>query len=341
MLAPPPTSMSMQTNREARLRAKEAEVRFRSRTPPPDPSHAPTMRQRQGIWLSPLRDHLLRRGPPREPFLEVACGGRPRSTLLTSELGLRGFAVDISLQSLLNARRRLEILGIGPPPTFLCADAEALPFPDRSLNFLFTYEFLHHLPDPGPFLGEVERVLDAGGTYHFDEEPFAPRVRLHLYKRSRECSSLEERTRHSVVRLLHYYTTDHRCRAAEEGILERMDLRLGDWRRALRRLPNIHYGATALGGLWGLDPVRWGSPASLLFDLLGGNLEGDWTSQGSDGPGPTLDPRDLVVCPSCHGCLRGSTTITCGVCGDRFPVVDGIPLLLSPGLRERLYPSLA
>lgn len=47
----------------------------------------------------------------------------------------------------------------------------------------------------------------------------------------------------------------------------------------------------------------------------------------------SLDPRLLavLVCPACHGDLRSdeaSLVCTAEGCGLRYPVVDGIPILL-------------
>jgi uncharacterized protein YbaR (Trm112 family) len=38
---------------------------------------------------------------------------------------------------------------------------------------------------------------------------------------------------------------------------------------------------------------------------------------------------ELIVCPACQGklALEGDT-VSCGACGRRYPVVDGIPVLL-------------
>lgn len=46
-----------------------------------------------------------------------------------------------------------------------------------------------------------------------------------------------------------------------------------------------------------------------------------------------LDPvlRDLLVCPACHGALRVDDVaqrLECTVCGLRYPVRDGIPIML-------------
>lgn len=46
-----------------------------------------------------------------------------------------------------------------------------------------------------------------------------------------------------------------------------------------------------------------------------------------------IDPslRELLVCPVDHGSLTESETpprLVCDVCGRRYPVVDGIPVML-------------
>lgn len=46
-----------------------------------------------------------------------------------------------------------------------------------------------------------------------------------------------------------------------------------------------------------------------------------------------IDPdlRALLVCPADHGPLTddvGASRLVCSVCGRRYPVVDGIPVML-------------
>lgn len=57
-------------------------------------------------------------------------------------------------------------------------------------------------------------------------------------------------------------------------------------------------------------------------------------------PSPTADPRGagipaglraLLACPACHGELTdapGDSSLDCSPCGFRFPVRDGIPVML-------------
>jgi uncharacterized protein YbaR (Trm112 family) len=45
---------------------------------------------------------------------------------------------------------------------------------------------------------------------------------------------------------------------------------------------------------------------------------------------PTAENLQRVVCPACHQPLRlDAGAISCQGCGRRYPVVDGIPVLLA------------
>ncbi len=47
-------------------------------------------------------------------------------------------------------------------------------------------------------------------------------------------------------------------------------------------------------------------------------------------PEDALDPSlvELLACPACHGQLRQEGGLVCTSCGLRYPVRDGIPVLL-------------
>jgi uncharacterized protein YbaR (Trm112 family) len=46
----------------------------------------------------------------------------------------------------------------------------------------------------------------------------------------------------------------------------------------------------------------------------------------------------MLACPACHGDLQADgDRLACGVCGRRYPVVDGIPSLIA----ERADPGSA
>ncbi len=50
-----------------------------------------------------------------------------------------------------------------------------------------------------------------------------------------------------------------------------------------------------------------------------------------DGPGYRVDSAllELLACPACHGGLRQEQDrLACARCGRRYPIRDGIPVLL-------------
>jgi uncharacterized protein YbaR (Trm112 family) len=47
-------------------------------------------------------------------------------------------------------------------------------------------------------------------------------------------------------------------------------------------------------------------------------------------PALTPDALKWLVCPTCHGALTlDNDTVLCSACGRRYPIVDGIPILLA------------
>lgn len=57
---------------------------------------------------------------------------------------------------------------------FAAIDALDLPFPDESIDLLYGYAFVHHLPDVDAFLAEAVRVLAPGGRCVFLDDAYAP-----------------------------------------------------------------------------------------------------------------------------------------------------------------------
>jgi SAM-dependent methyltransferase/DNA-directed RNA polymerase subunit RPC12/RpoP len=86
----------------------------------------------------------------------VVCGGAGLDAELLSRFGCEVVTSDISAgasrRALDRARRR--------ETTYLAivADAEHLPFRDRSMDLVYVHDGLHHLPDPGAGVREMLRV---------------------------------------------------------------------------------------------------------------------------------------------------------------------------------------
>jgi SAM-dependent methyltransferase len=96
--------------------------------------------------------------------LEIGCGSGVHARLL-AEAGARVTAVDLTPTAVAMTRRRLELHRLDA--TVLEADAEALPFPEGSFDFVWSWGVLHHSQDTSCALAEVARVLRPGGRLAF------------------------------------------------------------------------------------------------------------------------------------------------------------------------------
>ena len=101
-------------------------------------------------------------------LLDVGCAnGRASFPLVAFNAAVIGF--DISKKLVQQAIERARAEGWHAKTTFLVADADALPFRERSFEAVLTYGVLHHLPDPGRACENLQRILKDGGI-HFASE---------------------------------------------------------------------------------------------------------------------------------------------------------------------------
>src|SRR5262249_20886107 len=70
--------------------------------------------------------------------------------------------IDLTNRAIRLTQARLR--GHGFTPRLTTADAERLPFPDRSFDLVYSWGVLHHSPDTPHAVAEVWRVLRPGGT---------------------------------------------------------------------------------------------------------------------------------------------------------------------------------
>jgi ubiquinone/menaquinone biosynthesis C-methylase UbiE len=110
---------------------------------------------------------------PSRPFadaLEIGAGtGYFSLNLLQLGLIERSTATDISPGMLRRLAAGAEELG--REVTTVVAEAESLPFADRSFDLVFGHAVLHHIPDLARAFGEFHRVLRPGGAVAFCGEP--------------------------------------------------------------------------------------------------------------------------------------------------------------------------
>jgi len=102
--------------------------------------------------------------PPGSRVLEAACGiGAQTATLARRSPGARFTSIDISLDSVAEARRRTEAAGLANV-RFMQADIFALPFRPETFDHVFVCFVLEHLSRPREALTVLESLLKPGGT---------------------------------------------------------------------------------------------------------------------------------------------------------------------------------
>jgi SAM-dependent methyltransferase len=106
-------------------------------------------------------DALAARAGPADVVLDVGCG--PGIVVCAfAAIARHVTGIDVTPAMLerarqLAAQRRLKNV------TFLPADANSLPFPNRSFDIVVSRFAFHHFPDPGEVLAEMKRVCRLGG----------------------------------------------------------------------------------------------------------------------------------------------------------------------------------
>lgn len=102
--------------------------------------------------------------PPGEnrSFLEIGCNWG-RWCISAADLGYRPIGIDPSLKSIRAAYRVAKQLGI--QATYVVADGRYLPFPDKSIDQVFSYSVLQHLSKSHTrtVLDEIHRTLRLNG----------------------------------------------------------------------------------------------------------------------------------------------------------------------------------
>jgi SAM-dependent methyltransferase len=92
--------------------------------------------------------------------LEIGCGMGFHTELMT-RAGARVSAVDLSPTSVEATTKRLKLKGL--TAQVMEADAERLPFPSGSFDFVWSWGVIHHSSRTGRAVREIARVLRPGG----------------------------------------------------------------------------------------------------------------------------------------------------------------------------------
>jgi ubiquinone/menaquinone biosynthesis C-methylase UbiE len=132
------------------------------------------------VWIySPVRPFFISRhierwrklyGPrPKDKALEIGCGLGKGAQLLVNRLEFAELiAFDIEEKLVHRSSRNLPSR-FSPRIRFIIADAQKLPFPDKSFDSVVNFGIIHHVLDWRGCIREIARVLKPEGRFFFEE----------------------------------------------------------------------------------------------------------------------------------------------------------------------------
>jgi SAM-dependent methyltransferase len=124
--------------------------------------HVLAAAERTSEWLSMDQDDGGGFGPDG-PWLDLGCGTADLGAAAPASVSVIG--VDVAMRWLVIARRRLE--DAGRQAHLVCANAEALPFPDRRFSRVLSLGLVEHCKSLDAVLSEAYRVAGDGGSLRF------------------------------------------------------------------------------------------------------------------------------------------------------------------------------
>ena len=335
------------------LSVKRAEVEFHNFASLGEPERAIAHYAEQNVRRGAvIRNHLAFIGE-MSPFLEIGSNVGHTSYMLANEFGARGFALDLSADSLRYGVALQDRWGLSRAPIRVAGDAANLPFADGSLRFVMAFQMLSQFMNMESVFLEVKRVLAPGGVFLFAEEPLKRMLSMRLY-RCPYYDTMKPWERKLYDRgLLGYFVRDVIGAHQEEsfGIRQNHTMGLKEWHRLIHE----HFVAADFEVFvpergWGerivkrtairLDPHRSEWRAARL---LGGTLAAVCRKAG-ERPSVAFDEpcfETLLRCPDCQSALTrdASDTLRCARCSYQAPNEGGVFNLLPSREKAELYPG--
>ncbi len=336
------------------IKSKQGEVRYRSQLVTQyqnkkilfenEPNQKEIIKAlRQRIKSTKLDFIFLRKYQIKfSPFLEIGAEFGHRTAIVEETYKAKGFALDISLESLRLAPYFIKQLKLKKIPERICADAYNLPFQDNSLNFVFCYQSLHHFPNPKPIIKEIHRVLKPGGHFFVNEEPISQSFNLNLWRRPTKLRLWEKILKYSLI--LPFISKIGKTET-NHGILEET-FNLRTWEKSLEIFKNATVWINAYK--YGPETIvtknsksGWLKPSFSTFPFiftLGGGIK--ILTQKNNIPTDKISDKNqgILSCPTCLKTLN--TNLVCPKCNTRYPTVKKIKLLLDRKLMKKLYPRI-
>jgi ubiquinone/menaquinone biosynthesis C-methylase UbiE len=112
-------------------------------------------------------ERALELGPPEGILLDAGTGtARIPILMVQRRPALHIWAIDLSENMLKVGEKNVEEAGVGQNVKLKKVDAKRLAYPENYFDMVVSNSIIHHLPDPLPFLKEVNRVTKpAGGIF--------------------------------------------------------------------------------------------------------------------------------------------------------------------------------
>jgi ubiquinone/menaquinone biosynthesis C-methylase UbiE/uncharacterized protein YbaR (Trm112 family) len=304
----------------------------------------------ESILLERMKDTFSKikalkdKGLEISPFLEIGAERGQRSLVLENDLNGSGAALDLSFDMLKSCAYYSNKFAKKKIPLRICTDAYNLPFKSNSLPFVYCFQTLHHFPDPTPIIEEIYRVLNAGGTFLFDEEPYKKVLHYDLYKKKNKIYSSEEKGRNLILKVLDHFFAEETCNEVDYGVLENEKISLKTWKNALSKFTDndvsLSYAKSFSTNLYkNVDYFK-----RTAAYLTGGYISGTCRKPG-DFKKSINKITDAIICPSCNAeyneilLVQEKTSFNCSECSRIYPIIDGVVLLFKDDLFLKLYPE--
>ncbi len=283
---------------------------------------------------------LQKKGIVLSPYLEIGSEHCLRPMILENQLNANGFAVDISVHSLISAKKYAKIFHFKKLPKIICADAYNLPFKSNSIPFIFIYETLHHFPEPQPVIDEIYRVLSPGGYLLIGGDPIKQQFQLPIWRRPNRLRLWEKFLK--AIFVLPFISQIGKTET-EYGIIETaFDLKT--WRKSLSRFARIEaeievfpFGILEKTENKKLD-ISW--PVKTGLFLLGGGIRAVCLKEGKR---KVTSGMNILICPNCKKrykkeflLVKRAEKLKCNKCKTHYAKFQNVQTILERNLFEKI-----